>query len=128
MSPTLICIVMVGASTLASGILATVWAKKREPIGYLISTLVLWVTLSTLPPFTPSWKHFRYPVDFPHFAATMIAIAPFAVLPLIVLARMVMKGTSRTTILSAALLASVAALPMSVVTGIDASCSLGDCL
>jgi hypothetical protein len=76
MSTLLFCIGLVVASTLVSGALAFVWAKNRKWVGYVISTLAVWIGLSTMPLFTPSWAASRFPVDFAHFLSTMISLAP----------------------------------------------------
>lgn len=129
MSALLICVGMAVTSAIVSGILAWAWAKKHGWVGYVISTAAVWIGISTLPLFTPSWQIPAFPVDFAHFLANLIAIAPLALLPFVVLVRLVLKGSNAREIIITSSVTSIIAVPLCFFSGVVASCSvLGDCL
>jgi hypothetical protein len=124
----LYCIGTILASAVVSGGLATVWATSRSPYRYVLSMAVVWVAVSTLPLSVRSWEMATFPADRAHFVATLFWSAPFVITAVIGLSRFVRIGATRNAILLASLVASVVALPVSFLSGIYASCSLGDCL
>jgi predicted neutral ceramidase superfamily lipid hydrolase len=125
----LLCIGLVIASILISTGIAWVWKKYRGWPGYLICTLAVWVAISMRPLFTQPWETPRFPVDFAHFLANLIALAPFAVLPVLFLVPLVVKDAPVRKVAIASAVTSIFALPLSFCSGIVASCSvLRDCL
>jgi predicted neutral ceramidase superfamily lipid hydrolase len=125
----LLCIGLVIASILISTGIAWVWKMYHGWPGYLICTLAVWVAISMLPLFMQPWETPRFPVDFAHFLANLIALAPFAVIPVLFLALLVDKGAPVRKIAIASAVTSIFGLPLSFCSGIVASCSmLRDCL
>jgi hypothetical protein len=124
----LYCVCTVVVSTVVSGSLAIVGAKSRSPYRYVLSMAGVWVAISTLPLSERSWETATFPADPAHFVATLFWSVPFVIAAVIGLSRLVRIGATRNTILLASLAASVVALPVSFLSGIYASCSLGDCL
>jgi hypothetical protein len=129
MSPPLFSISLVAASILISATLAWAWGKNRRWFGYVVSTVAIWVGISTLPLFTQPWEPATFPVDWPHFLSTVIALAPLALVPMLVLVGLVLKSSPLRQIGVASAVASTLALPMCVFSGLYASCYvLHDCL
>jgi hypothetical protein len=129
MSAVLICIGFVASSILVSTMLASAWGRNRGWLGYVISTVAVWAAVSTLPMFAPSWAALRFPVDFAHFLANFIALTPFAILPLLFLVPLVVKGVPARKIVITSTVTSIFAVPLSFCSGLVASCAiLHDCL
>jgi hypothetical protein len=122
------CVVTAAASTLILGVLAGVWAKSRSPYRFVLSIVVVWAVISTLPLSDRSWAMARFPADSAHFVATLMWAGPFVVAGVVGLVSLVKIGASRKLILLASLGASAVAAPVSLLSGLYAACSLGDCL
>jgi hypothetical protein len=122
------CVVTAAASTLILGVLAGVWAKSPSPYRFVLSIVVVWAVISTLPLSDRSWEVARFAADSAHFVATLIWAGPFVVAGVIALVSLVKIGASRKLILLASLGASAVAAPVSLLSGLYAACSLGDCL
>jgi hypothetical protein len=121
-------VVTVAASTLILGVLAGVWARSRSPYRFVLSIVVVWAVISTLPLSDRSWEVARFPADSVHFVATLMWAAPFVLAGVVGLVSLVKIGASRKLILLASLGASAVAAPVSLLSGLYAACSLGDCL
>ena len=122
------CLVTGVSSILILSVLANVWAKSRSPGWFALSLVLAWIIVSTLPVTARPWEHARFPADAAHFFATMIWVAPFVVAGVLGLAPFVAAGASRHKIVIACLVASVVAVPISLLSGTYGACSLGDCL
>src|ERR1700722_7129535 len=127
-SLTAYCVVTAVAFTLILGVLASVWARSRSPYRFVLSMAVVWAVISTLPLSERSWDVARFPADPAHFVATLIWAGPFVVAGGVGLVWPVKIGASRKLILLASLGASAVAVPVSLLSGLYAACSLGDCL
>jgi len=124
----LYCIGATLASTVVCGGLASVWAKSRSPYWFTLSMAVAWAVVSTLPLSQSSRETARFPADPAHFVATLTWIAPFVLAGLVGLTWLVKAGASRRKILLVSLAASIFAVPVSLVSGLYAACSLGNCV
>jgi hypothetical protein len=122
------CLLTASASALISSVLASAWAKSSSPWRFVLSMVVAWVTVSTLPLSMRPWEPTTFPANAAHFSATMLWGAPFVLVPVAALVWPVKVGASRDVILLVSFVASLVALPASFLSGIYAACSLGDCL
>jgi hypothetical protein len=118
----------VAASTAVSGALGILWSKSRSAAYFVLSMAAVWVVVSALPLSERFWETASFPPDPTHFLATMFWAAPFVIAAVIALVWPVRAGASRNIIFIASLVASLVALPFSFLSGIYATCSLGDCL
>jgi hypothetical protein len=108
---------LVASSVFVSAVLAWVWARNRGWFGYINSTVCVWAGISAIPP-----------VDLAHFLASLIALAPFALLPVLFLVPMVVKGVPARSIVIVSTVASIFALPLTFCCSLYASCYvLHDC-
>jgi hypothetical protein len=113
----LIGLAYIASSAFLSSTLAWVWARNRRWLEYVLSTVAVWIGLSMLPP-----------IDYPHFLASLIAFAPFALLPALFLVPMVLMGVAARKIVMAGTVASIFAVPLTFFSGLYASCYvLHDC-
>jgi hypothetical protein len=120
----LYCLGSAAVCALVFGPLACVWAKSKSPWRFVLSVTVVWVALSGLPSF---WDQAAYPADVAHFFAAMYWIAPFAIGPALALVGFVAGGASRQLLIGVIVAASPLAAPISILFGLYAACSLGDC-
>ncbi len=122
------CLTSVVASTVAHSALSVFWAKRRAPLLYIASTTILWLAVSTLPFTYRAWESARFPADRKHFMALLFWSAPFAIVPALPLSVMASRGASPTRLTVVGFVTSLIALLISIYTGLEALCSLGDCL
>src|ERR1700722_14516752 len=114
----------VAASTVVSGGLAIAWAKSRSPYRFVLSMAAVWVFISMLPLWAHSWDLATFPADSRHFVATMMWSAPFVIATVVGLVWLVAAGARRIVILLVSFVASMVAVPISVLSALYAACSL----
>ena len=112
------CFVTGTCAALVFSMLASVWARSRSPGWFALSLVVVWIVVSTLPVSARPWERVRFPADAAHFVATMILAAPFVVTGVVGLAPFVAAGASRNRIVVVSVVASVVALPVSLISGL----------
>jgi hypothetical protein len=121
MTPVLICLCLV---ILVSSALAWAWAKNRGWLGYITSTVCVWAGISAIPLFAPSAET----LVLDQILGALVCLAPFAIVPMLILVPLVVRGAAVRTIIIASTVASIFAVPLTFFSGLYASCYvLHDC-